>query len=138
MGHRASCLHTHRTPIAVFSLPNFLTFSLSSFKVSQYSPSYSGSWKAMLVPSLLKPVVLLCGALFYQWLTRGLLLLACLQIPGAGEVVIDHGCKLQGTNISGLYRDGDIIIGGIFPVHVYRTYHELTYKNPPPPVTCNT
>ncbi|XP_073507536.1 extracellular calcium-sensing receptor-like [Phyllobates terribilis] len=57
---------------------------------------------------------------------------------GAGGLVIDQGCKIQGNNISGLYRDGDIIIGGIFPVHVYRTYHELTFKNPPPPVTCNT
>ncbi|XP_073403140.1 extracellular calcium-sensing receptor-like [Dendrobates tinctorius] len=92
----------------------------------------------MLAPSLLKPVVFFCGALFYQRFTRDLLLLACLLIPGAGGFVTDQGCKIQGNNISALYRDGDVIIGGIFPVHVYRTYHELTFKNPPPPVTCNT
>ncbi|XP_072006408.1 extracellular calcium-sensing receptor-like [Engystomops pustulosus] len=102
------------------------------------SPSHHRPWKAMLVPILLKPVKLLCGAIFYQRLTQGLLVLVCLLIQGAGGVVVDQGCKIQETNSSGFYRDGDIVIGGIFPVHVYRTYHELSFKNPPPPVTCNT
>ncbi|XP_063785727.1 extracellular calcium-sensing receptor-like [Pseudophryne corroboree] len=45
---------------------------------------------------------------------------------------------MQGGDISGLYRKGDITIGGIFPVHVYRTYQRLTFRYQPPPVTCNT
>ncbi|XP_075131811.1 extracellular calcium-sensing receptor-like [Leptodactylus fuscus] len=106
--------------------------------IHSYFPSYFHLWKIMLVPFLLKPIGILCGALFYQRLTRILLLVACLLIPGAEGLAADQGCKVQQNSISGLYRDGDINIGGIFPAHVYRTYNVLTFKNPPPPVTCNT
>ncbi|XP_072254960.1 extracellular calcium-sensing receptor-like [Pyxicephalus adspersus] len=63
------------------------------------------------------------------------LLLAWLLFPCAGG---NKTCEILRSDITGLYRTGDIIVGGIFPVHVYRTYHELKYRNPPPPVTCNT
>ncbi|XP_053575480.1 extracellular calcium-sensing receptor-like [Bombina bombina] len=91
----------------------------------------------MLVPALRESLALLCSSLLCHRLQR-CLLLACLVAQSVGSVERVRGCRIPQGSISGLYREGDIIIGGIFPVHVYRVFHELTYKNPPPPVTCNT
>ncbi|XP_053319881.1 extracellular calcium-sensing receptor-like [Spea bombifrons] len=62
----------------------------------------------------------------------------CLLMPCTGAASWLDRCSILESDVSGLYRKGDIIVGGLFPVHVYRTYHELTFKKPPPLVTCNT
>ncbi|KAM4749225.1 extracellular calcium-sensing receptor-like [Rhinophrynus dorsalis] len=79
----------------------------------------------------------LCPPLFYYRLSC-FLLLSCLVVPCAGSEEGMGLCSVPKSDISGLYREGDIIIGGVFPVHVYRVYQALTYQNPPPDVKCNT
>ncbi|KAM8972569.1 vomeronasal type-2 receptor 26-like [Pelodytes ibericus] len=91
----------------------------------------------MLLPTIWGHVELFCPSILRHILSR-CLLLACLLVLCVGGVSGTEGCRLLESNIAGLYRKGDIIIGGLFPVHVYRTYPQLTFRKPPTVVTCNT
>ncbi|XP_029435613.1 extracellular calcium-sensing receptor-like [Rhinatrema bivittatum] len=45
-------------------------------------------------------------------------------------------CQLQGPQVTGLSRAGNILIGGTFPLHVYRVYPETSFKAKPSPIAC--
>ncbi|XP_069072155.1 extracellular calcium-sensing receptor-like [Pleurodeles waltl] len=45
-------------------------------------------------------------------------------------------CHLQGYELSGLARDGDVLIGGMFNVHTDILYQEIPFTSRPAPLTC--
>ncbi|KAJ1080433.1 hypothetical protein NDU88_000636 [Pleurodeles waltl] len=46
------------------------------------------------------------------------------------------GCHLPTPEVSGLSKDGDILLGGIFPLHDDVTFQEPTFTTQPAPLTC--
>uniref|UniRef100_H3AW36 G-protein coupled receptors family 3 profile domain-containing protein n=1 Tax=Latimeria chalumnae TaxID=7897 RepID=H3AW36_LATCH len=48
------------------------------------------------------------------------------------------GCRLQSLNTNGYNREGDIIIGGVYPVHTYRIYPETPFTEQPEPASCSS
>jgi hypothetical protein len=73
----------------------------------------------------------LCG---WLWL------LCCLPIPGYvwGQSGDGGGaCRLMANPISGsVYRAGDVVIGGLFPVHVEAPLPEQEFRSIEGNVTC--
>ncbi|XP_078524852.1 extracellular calcium-sensing receptor-like [Lissotriton helveticus] len=63
-----------------------------------------------------------------------------LTMPAVVDQRIARGCHLNGFHPTGLFRPGDILIGGIFPVHVDRVYlpdsSAKTFHTMPPHLTC--
>lgn len=49
----------------------------------------------------------------------------------------EGACRLQGDPVDPqLCKDGDIIVGGIFPFHSSWDIKELSYMSIPPPLKC--
>ncbi|XP_075434379.1 extracellular calcium-sensing receptor-like [Ascaphus truei] len=46
------------------------------------------------------------------------------------------GCKLRGSELSGLYEHGDVLIGIVFPFHIDKEYPEILFKEIPPQGAC--
>ncbi|KAJ1080406.1 hypothetical protein NDU88_000614 [Pleurodeles waltl] len=46
------------------------------------------------------------------------------------------GCQLKRANASGFTRAGDILIGGIFPVHDARIYPDTSFTEEPVQMVC--
>lgn len=57
----------------------------------------------------------------------------CLSVLG----VTTPTCKLlEKFNLYGVHEDGDIIIGGLFPIHFSVSAPELSYKAKPEDLWC--
>ncbi|XP_078524866.1 extracellular calcium-sensing receptor-like [Lissotriton helveticus] len=63
------------------------------------------------------------------------LLTHCL-VPASSDPGVDPRCRLPTPGVSGLSRDGDIILGGIFVVHDDIELQETTFTSTPAPITC--
>ncbi|XP_078524813.1 extracellular calcium-sensing receptor-like [Lissotriton helveticus] len=66
------------------------------------------------------------------------ILLSCSLMPVSVSHRVMPGCELQRSEASGFSRDGDILIGGIFPVHDDTVQQDITFREQPLPVECQT
>ncbi|XP_018416482.1 PREDICTED: extracellular calcium-sensing receptor-like [Nanorana parkeri] len=51
---------------------------------------------------------------------------------------MDGGCILDITELEGLSKPGNIIIGAVFPLHLDKVYHHVSFTEKPPKTTCTT
>uniref|UniRef100_H3AUD6 G-protein coupled receptors family 3 profile domain-containing protein n=1 Tax=Latimeria chalumnae TaxID=7897 RepID=H3AUD6_LATCH len=70
----------------------------------------------------------------FKMVLRATLFLLILSVPVQWTTKL--GCRLQSLNTNGYNRDGDIIIGGVYPVHTYRIYPETPFTEQPEPASC--
>ncbi|XP_069072193.1 extracellular calcium-sensing receptor-like [Pleurodeles waltl] len=65
------------------------------------------------------------------------LVLSCLLPPSVGQWTTP-GCELHRPAVTGFSRGGDILVGGVFPIHVYRVYSEtaVDFSEKPEPIRC--
>ncbi|XP_069072160.1 extracellular calcium-sensing receptor-like [Pleurodeles waltl] len=63
------------------------------------------------------------------------ILLGLLMTSSAAQAE-GPGCHLPTPEVSGLSKDGDILLGGIFPLHDDVEYQEPTFTTRPAPLTC--
>uniref|UniRef100_A0A3Q3BHQ5 Olfactory receptor C family, x1 n=1 Tax=Kryptolebias marmoratus TaxID=37003 RepID=A0A3Q3BHQ5_KRYMA len=82
------------------------------------------------------------GRLFNQSdmasLTAKLLVILSLVRGKVGSAAAPDTCVFLGEEEdSSLYEDGDVVIGGLFPLHYSPVYSSLTYKAKPTPNTYN-
>ncbi|XP_059420784.1 extracellular calcium-sensing receptor-like isoform X1 [Carassius carassius] len=53
------------------------------------------------------------------------------------SILRPHTCQLQGRfRLNGLYQDGDVILGGLFDVHLFTVFPELSFRTEPDPPYC--
>ncbi|XP_069463325.1 extracellular calcium-sensing receptor-like [Ambystoma mexicanum] len=57
-------------------------------------------------------------------------------MPRSANLSTVPGCQLRRAEVRGLTRDGDILIGGIFPIHDPSVYPPSTFREEPAPITC--
>ncbi len=55
----------------------------------------------------------------------------------AASVLTSNTCQLQGRfRLNSVYQDGDVILGGLFQVHFFTVFPELSFKTEPEPPYC--
>ncbi|XP_067275404.1 extracellular calcium-sensing receptor-like [Pseudorasbora parva] len=55
----------------------------------------------------------------------------------AASILRSSTCRLQGRfKLNGMYQDGDVILGGLFQVHFFTVFPELSFKTEPEPPHC--
>ncbi|XP_059420286.1 extracellular calcium-sensing receptor-like [Carassius carassius] len=53
------------------------------------------------------------------------------------SILRPHTCQLQGRfRLNGVYQDGDVILGGLFDVHLFTVFPELSFRKEPDPPYC--
>ncbi|XP_078524829.1 extracellular calcium-sensing receptor-like [Lissotriton helveticus] len=65
------------------------------------------------------------------------LLLPCLM-PECVGLWSTSQCSLQSPEVTGLVMAGDVLIGGLFPLHVDRATSQTSFEAKPPPISCRT
>ncbi|KAJ1080449.1 hypothetical protein NDU88_000649 [Pleurodeles waltl] len=63
------------------------------------------------------------------------LLVHCV-LPESVAQRTEHGCQLHSHEVAGLSRDGDVILGGIFPLHDDVDIQKITFTVQPAPISC--
>ncbi|XP_075433997.1 vomeronasal type-2 receptor 1-like [Ascaphus truei] len=46
------------------------------------------------------------------------------------------GCKLRGSDLTGVYKHGDVLIGAVLPLHLDKEYPEILFTETPPQGAC--
>ncbi|KTF77359.1 hypothetical protein cypCar_00041946, partial [Cyprinus carpio] len=60
-----------------------------------------------------------------------------LNCPHAASIHRSGTCQLQGRfKLNGMYQDGDVILGGLFEVHFFTVFPELSFRTEPEPPYC--
>ncbi|XP_067275403.1 extracellular calcium-sensing receptor-like [Pseudorasbora parva] len=55
----------------------------------------------------------------------------------AASILRSSTCRLQGRfKLNGMYQDGDVIFGGLFQVHFFTVFPDLSFKTEPEPPHC--
>ncbi|XP_069463332.1 extracellular calcium-sensing receptor-like [Ambystoma mexicanum] len=65
------------------------------------------------------------------------LVMPCLLPASVGQWA-GPGCQLHFGEVAGSTLDGDVLVGGVFPVHVYRVYSDtnMAFTASPAPIRC--
>uniref|UniRef100_A0A7N6FEK4 G-protein coupled receptors family 3 profile domain-containing protein n=1 Tax=Anabas testudineus TaxID=64144 RepID=A0A7N6FEK4_ANATE len=76
----------------------------------------------------------------YVWPFARLLLfmLFYTHLSSAGSSSLYSSCRLQGKfQLNGMHKDGDVILGGLFQIHFFSTYPDLSFNSEPQHPTCH-
>uniref|UniRef100_A0A8C1KZB0 G-protein coupled receptors family 3 profile domain-containing protein n=1 Tax=Cyprinus carpio TaxID=7962 RepID=A0A8C1KZB0_CYPCA len=72
-----------------------------------------------------------------MWIALNICLYLSLNYVSAASILRPHNCQLQGRfRINGVYQDGDVILGGLFEVHLFTVFPELSFRTEPDPPYC--
>ncbi|KAK9958630.1 hypothetical protein ABG768_010741 [Culter alburnus] len=72
-----------------------------------------------------------------MWRTLYITLYLSFYCISADSVLRSGTCQLQGRfKLNGMYQDGDFILGGLFHVHFFTVFPELSFKTEPEPPYC--
>ncbi|XP_067275558.1 extracellular calcium-sensing receptor-like [Pseudorasbora parva] len=72
-----------------------------------------------------------------MWITLYISLYLFFNFISAGSILRSGTCQLQGRfKLNGMYQDGDVILGGLFHVHFFTVFPELSFKTEPEPPYC--
>ncbi|XP_075433980.1 extracellular calcium-sensing receptor-like [Ascaphus truei] len=65
--------------------------------------------------------------------------LHCIMMQGISiffHLLLSLGCKLQGLDLTGVFENGDVLIGAVIPFHVGIEYLETIFTETPPQGAC--
>ncbi|XP_043072825.1 extracellular calcium-sensing receptor-like [Puntigrus tetrazona] len=72
-----------------------------------------------------------------MWNTLYIFLYLSFNFISAYSILKSDTCQLQGRfKLNGMYQDGDFILGGLFHVHFFTVFPELTFRTVPEPPYC--
>ncbi|XP_071353036.1 extracellular calcium-sensing receptor-like isoform X2 [Trachinotus anak] len=77
----------------------------------------------------------------WTFLDRNLLLLMLLYSCFSSAVcssIYSSSCQLQGQfHLNGMHKAGDVVLGGLFQIHFFSTYPDLSFTSEPQQPTCH-
>ncbi|XP_067245236.1 extracellular calcium-sensing receptor-like [Chanodichthys erythropterus] len=72
-----------------------------------------------------------------MWMTLYITLYLSFNCISADSILRSGTCQLQGRfKLNGMYQDGDFILGGLFHVHFFTVFPELSFRTKPEPPYC--
>uniref|UniRef100_A0A672N3W8 Extracellular calcium-sensing receptor-like n=2 Tax=Sinocyclocheilus grahami TaxID=75366 RepID=A0A672N3W8_SINGR len=72
-----------------------------------------------------------------MWITLYISLYLSFNCISAASLLRSDTCQLQGHfRLNGVYQDGDVILGGLFQVHFFTVFPDLSFKTEPDPPYC--
>ncbi|XP_067275505.1 extracellular calcium-sensing receptor-like [Pseudorasbora parva] len=72
-----------------------------------------------------------------MWITLYITLYLFFNFISAASILRSGTCQLQGRfKLNGMYQDGDVILGGLFHVHFFTVFPELSFRNEPESPYC--
>ncbi|XP_067275552.1 extracellular calcium-sensing receptor-like [Pseudorasbora parva] len=72
-----------------------------------------------------------------MWITLYISIYLLFDCITAASVLRSDTCQLQGHfNLNGMYQDGDVILGGLFEVHFFTVFPELSFRTEPEAPYC--
>uniref|UniRef100_A0A8C1HPQ0 Olfactory receptor C family, q15 n=1 Tax=Cyprinus carpio carpio TaxID=630221 RepID=A0A8C1HPQ0_CYPCA len=72
-----------------------------------------------------------------MWITVNICLYLSFKCISAASIHRSGTCQLQGRfKLNGMYQDGDVILGGLFEVHFFTVFPELSFRTEPEPPYC--
>ncbi|XP_016110652.1 extracellular calcium-sensing receptor-like [Sinocyclocheilus grahami] len=72
-----------------------------------------------------------------MWFMLYIFLYLSFNCLSADSILKSGTCQLQGRfKLNGMYQDGDFILGGLFHVHFFTVFPELSFRTEPEPPYC--